>query len=397
MTMSSAQPVTDSIELTIVMPCLNEALTLETCIRKAQSFLESSGVRGEIVIGDNGSTDGSQEIARRNGARVVDVPVRGYGAALYEASSAARGRFIIMGDSDDSYDFTKLMPFVEKLREGFDLVMGNRFAGGIGAGAMPLKNRLIGNPVLSGVGRLFFQTSARDLHCGLRGYSLESFKRMDLRTTGMEFASEMVIKATLLGMKVTEVPTTLSPDGRDRAPHLRPWRDGWRHLRFMLLYSPRWLFLYPGILLALLGLMVGGFLLGGPLHVGRAYLDVHSLFFAGIAVLIGYQAILFATFSRIYAANSGLIPQHRVLDRLFDYITLEVGLIAGAVLLAVGLAGSIYSVILWDQRGFGTMDPRQLLRLVIPSGVCLALGFQTILSSFFLSVLGLGLNGRRNG
>jgi len=388
---------TDPIELTIVMPCLNEALTLETCIRKAKSFLDTSGVRGEIVIGDNGSTDGSQDIARRNGARVVDVPIRGYGAALYDASMAARGRYIVMGDSDDSYDFTRLMPFLEKLREGYDLVMGNRFAGGIGSGAMPWKNRLIGNPVLSGVGRLFFKIDARDLHCGLRGYSMEAFKRMDLRTTGMEFASEMVIKATLLDMRVTEVPTTLSPDGRDRPPHLRPWRDGWRHLRFMLLYSPRWLFLYPGILLVLLGLTVGAVLLGGPLHVGRVYVDVHTLFFAGIAVLIGYQAILFATFSRIFAANTGLIPQHRVLDRMFDYLTLEVGLIAGTVLLLVGLAGSIYSVLLWDQHRFGTMDPRQLLRLVIPSGVCLALGFQTVLSSFFLSVLGLGLNGRRAG
>ena len=397
MTMPSAQSAPESIELTVVMPCLNEALTLETCIRKAQAFLASSGVRGEIVIGDNGSTDGSREIACRLGARVVDVPVRGYGAALYDASLAARGRFVIMGDSDDSYDFSNLMPFVEKLREGFDLVMGNRFAGGIGAGAMPWKNRLIGNPVLSGIGRLFFRTAACDLHCGLRGYSLEAFKRMDLRTTGMEFASEMVIKATLLGLRVTEVPTTLSPDGRDRPPHLRPWRDGWRHLRFMLLYSPRWLFLYPGLLLVLAGLIMGAFLLGGPVQVGRAYLDVHSLFFAGIAVLVGYQAILFATFSRIYAANMGLIPQHRILDRLFDYLTLEVGLIGGAVLLAVGLAGSMYSVILWDQRSFGAMDPRQLLRLVIPSGVCLALGFQTVLSSFFLSVLGLGLSGRRNG
>lgn len=379
------------------MPCLNEALTLEVCIRKARAFLDASGVHGEIVIGDNGSTDGSQDIARRNGARVVEVTARGYGAALWAATMAARGRFVIMGDSDDSYDFSNLMPFVEKLREGYDLVMGNRFAGGIKRGAMPWKNRLIGNPVLSGIGRLFFRTAARDLHCGIRGFSRDAFERMELRTTGMEFASEMVIKATLLRMRVTEVPTTLSPDGRDRPPHLRPWRDGWRHLRFMLLYSPRWLFLYPGLVLILSGLVVGFCLMRGPLHLGRATLDVHTLFYAGIAVLVGYDAILFAAFSKIYAANSGLIPQNRFLERLFKYFTLEVGLVVGTLLLVAGLAGSVYSVILWDQQRFGPMEPQRLLRLVVPSGVCLALGFQTISSSFFLSVLGLGLNTPRSG
>ncbi len=395
--MSSEEPSAEQPELSVIMPCLNEALTLETCIRKARSFLDHSGVRGEIVVGDNGSTDGSQEIARRNGARVIDVPTRGYGAALSAASQAARGRFIIMADSDNSYDFTDLMPFLEKLREGFDLVMGNRFAGGIKPGAMPWKNKMIGNPALSGLGRLFFRTAARDFHCGIRGYSREAFDRMDLRTTGMEFASEMLIKATLLGMRVTEVPTILSPDGRDRPPHLRPWRDGWRHLRFMLLYSPRWLFFYPGLLLILAGLTVGTILMGGPIHLGGVTLDVHTLFFAGIAVLIGYQAILFATLSKIYAANAGLIPQNRALEWLFRYFTLEVGLIAGALVLLIGLIGSAYSFVLWDWRGFGVMDPRQLFRIVIPSGVCLAIGFQTILFSFFLSVLGLHLNPRRTG
>jgi glycosyltransferase involved in cell wall biosynthesis len=388
---------TDGVELTIVMPCLNEALTLARCIRKARSFLETSGVRGEIVIGDNGSIDGSQEIARRHGARVVDVPIRGYGAAVQAASLSARGRFIIMGDSDDSYDFENLMPFVEKLREGYDLVMGNRFTGCIEPGAMPWKNRMIGNPVLSGIGRLFFRTAARDLHCGIRGYSMAALKRMDLRTTGMEFASEMVIKAALLGMRMIEVPATLAKDGRDRPPHLRPWRDGWRHLRFMLLYSPRWLFLYPGAACMLAGLVAGLSLLRGPIHVGRVTLDVHTLFFAGIAVLIGYQAILFATFSKIFAANSGLIPQNRLLDRLFDYFTLEVGLVVGGALLAMGLTGSAYSFMLWNRQSFGEMDPHHLLRVIIPSGVCLALGIQTILSSFFLSVLGLGVNTQRKG
>ena len=236
-----------TIELSIIMPCLNEAETLEVCVRKALAYLDRSGITGEVIVGDNGSTDGSQDIALRCGASVVDIPLRGYGAALYGATLAARGKYIVMGDSDDSYDFSNLDPFVAKLREGYDLVMGNRFAGGIKLGAMPWKNRYIGNPILSTIGKMLFRCPAGDFHCGLRGYSKEAFTRMDLRTTGMEFASEMVIKATLNRMKITEVPTTLSPDGRSRPPHLRPYRDGWRHLRFMLLFSPNWLFLYPGL------------------------------------------------------------------------------------------------------------------------------------------------------
>ena len=295
------------------MPCLNEAETLETCIRKARDFLERHGVRGEIVIGDNGSTDGSQEIARRCGARVVDVKVRGYGAALYHATLAARGKYVIMGDSDDSYDFSDLMPLLKELRAGRDLVMGNRFPGGIKPGAMPWKNRYLGNPILSGLGRLFFKCPVRDFHCGLRGYSAEAFRRMDLQTTGMEFASEMVIKATLLGMDVAEAPTTLSPDGRSRPPHLRPWRDGWRHLRFMLLYSPRWLFLYPGLLLMLLGLGVGAWLLPQPRQVGGTVLDVHTLLYAAAAVLLGFQTCMFAVLARAFAASRKLLPERPLL------------------------------------------------------------------------------------
>ena len=292
-------------ELTIVMPCLNEAETLEICIRKAQSFLEKNAINGEVLIGDNGSTDGSQEIARRNGARVVDVPVRGYGAALFHASLAACSKYVVMGDSDDSYDFTNLMPFLEKLREGYELVMGNRFKGGIKPGAMPWKNRYIGNPVLSGIGIVLFSCPVSDFHCGLRAYTVEAFRKMDLRTTGMEFASEMVIKATLLKMRIAEVPTTLSPDGRSRPPHLRPWRDGWRHLRFMFLCSPRWLFLYPGLAMIAAGLGLGAWLLPSRREVFGVELDVHTLLYAAIAVVVGFQAVAFALFARVFRAFAG--------------------------------------------------------------------------------------------
>jgi len=378
-------------ELSIIMPCLNEAETIETCIRKAQGFLERSGVIGEVIVGDNGSTDASPDIARRCGARVVEVPLRGYGAALYYAALAARGAYIIMGDADDSYDFTDLTPFLEKLRAGCDLVMGNRFRGGIKPGAMPWKNRLIGNPVLSGIGRLFFHCPARDFHCGLRGFSTEAFKRMDLRTTGMEFASEMVIKATLLGMKIAEVPTTLSPDGRSRVPHLRPWRDGWRHLRFMLLYSPRWLFLYPGFALMLAGLAVGLWLLPGPRTIGSVTFDVHTMLLAAATVLIGFQSVAFAAFSKIYAVMMGLLPPSRALDRLFRVFTLEVGLSLGVLMMATGAGGALYGLVLWHGHAFGPMVPTQLLRILIPSSLLLSLGCQVVLSSFFLSVLGLNV------
>jgi len=376
-------------EVTVVMPCLNESLTLESCIRKAKGWLERAGVDGEIVVGDNGSTDGSQDIARRCGARVVDVPVRGYGAALYHATREARGRYVIMGDSDDSYDFSNLTPFVEKLREGFDLVMGNRFTGGIRKGAMPWKNRYIGNPILSTIGRVFFHCPARDFHCGLRGFSKAAFERMDLRTTGMEYASEMVIKATLLGMRIAEVPTTLDPDGRDRPPHLRPWSDGWRHLRFMLLYSPRWLFLIPGIVLFVAGLMSLLWLIPAPRRVLGVVLDVHTLVYAGALTLIGFQAIAFATFSKVFAIQEGLLPPDPRLDRLFHYVTLETGLVAGATLVAVGVAGALASVWYWSAQSFGNLDPTRVLRAVVPSAVAIALGTQVVLSSFFLSVLGL--------
>jgi glycosyltransferase involved in cell wall biosynthesis len=381
----------DGIELSIIMPCLNEAETLEVCIHKARGFLDKTGIRGEIIIGDNGSTDGSQEIALRNNARVVPVAVRGYGAALYFASLAAHGKYIIMGDSDDSYDFTALERFVENLRRGDDLVMGNRFLGGIKPGAMPWKNRYIGNPILSSIGRLFFHCPAKDFHCGLRGFSKAAFERMDLRTTGMEFASEMVIKSTLMHLRISEVPTTLSPDGRTRPPHLRPWRDGWRHLRFMLLYSPRWLFLFPGLILMIAGAIGVAAIWFGNVSFGRVHLGVHTMLYAAVAMVIGFQATTFSYFTKIFAIREGLLPEDPRLTRTFKYITLESGLIVGIFLILLGISGSVYALMFWSSRSFGPLNAEGMLRLVIPSALMLMLGFQTVLSSFFLSVLGLGI------
>jgi glycosyltransferase involved in cell wall biosynthesis len=376
-----------AVELSIVMPCLNEAGTLEACIRKAARFLAGSGISGEIVIGDNGSTDGSIELAARHGARVVNVPVRGYGAAIYHAVLAAAGRFVIVGDADDSYDFSALGPFIEKLREGYDLVVGNRFQGGIRPGAMPWKNRYLGNPLLSGIGRLLFHCPARDFHCGLRGFSADAFRRMDLRTTGMEFASEMVIKSTLLGMRIAEVPTTLDPDGRSRSPHLRPWRDGWRHLRFMLLYSPRWLFVIPGLLMMLAGSIAAGALWRGDVAVGNIHFGIHTMLYAAILVIAGYQTVTFGVFTKVFAGMEGLLPEDRRLNRIFPYVTLESGLAVGFALLALSAAASLYAFISWRSADFGPLNPERVLRLAIPAAFGFLLGCQMVLSSLFLSVL----------
>jgi len=384
----AASPKRDP-ELSIVMPCLDEAETLGTCIDKAQRALRELEVEGEIIVADNGSTDGSQEIARRKGVRLVEVKTRGYGSALMGGIAAARGKFVITGDADDSYDFTGLMPFVAKLRDGYDLVMGNRFQGGIKPGAMPALHRYLGNPVLTAIGRLFFGNRCGDFHCGLRGFRKDAVARMDLQTTGMEFASEMVVKATLLGMRITEVPTPLFPDGRSHRPHLRTWRDGWRHLRFLLLYSPRWLFLYPGILLMLAGVGVGLWILPGPRELVGVSFDVHTLLYAALAVFIGYQAVAFAVFTKIFAINEGLLPRDPRFDKLFRIFTLEMGLLIGFVLIAVGLAGSVWAVSDWGAHSFGELDPTETLRIVIPASLALVLGCQIVLSSFFLSVLGL--------
>lgn len=379
----------DNIEVSVVMPCLNEAETLAVCIEKAQASLRELGIHGEILIADNGSTDGSRAIAESLGARVIAVAAKGYGNALMGGINEARGVFVIMGDADDSYDFASLGPFVEKLRAGFDLVMGNRFSGGIRPGAMPPLHRYLGNPVLTFIGRLFFKSPVRDFHCGLRGFNKEAIRNLDLRTTGMEFASEMVVKATLQKLRIAEVATTLSKDGRSRAPHLRSWRDGWRHLRFLLLYSPRWLFLYPGALLMATGLLVGLSLLPGPRVVGGIVFDVHTLLYAALAVVLGFQAIVFATFTKVFAIMEGLLPEDLRLDKVMKYVTLEVGLLVGFALVVLGLAVSIYTVFFWNEQSYGQLDPSLTLRLVIPAVTSLMLGCQIVLSSFFLSILGL--------
>jgi glycosyltransferase involved in cell wall biosynthesis len=379
------------IELTIIMPCLNEAETLKVCIDKAARFLAQSGISGEILVGDNGSTDGSQDIARRAGAVVVDVPVRGYGAALFAACHAANGRFIIMGDSDDSYDFSNLMGFVTSLREGFDLVMGNRFKGGIKPGAMPWKNRYIGNPILSGIGKFLFRCPASDFHCGLRGFSKQAFLALDLRTTGMEFASEMVIKATLSDLKIAEVPTTLSPDGRSRPPHLRPWRDGWRHLRFMLLFSPNWLFLYPGILLMLAGVIFGGILLRGPLTFSGIQFDSDTLIYCSFGILMGFQAVVFSFLSRVYATHEGLYPRSSNFSSLLGVVNLERGLVVGVLAFLTGFLITLRAVFNWKQHHFGTMELSSLVRWVIPAATAMSIGVEIILFSFFFSTLELGI------
>ncbi len=379
----------EQTELSLVMPCLNEAETLAICIGKAQKALREMAVNGEIVVADNGSVDGSPEIAATLGARVVLVPVKGYGSALMGGIAAAQGRFVIIGDADDSYDWGSLTPFLENLRAGCDLVMGNRFAGGIRPGAMPPLHRYLGNPMLTGLGRLFFRSPVRDFHCGMRGFRRDAVLSLDLRTTGMEFASEMVVKATLCQLKIAEIPITLSPDGRSHPPHLRSWRDGWRHLRFLLLYSPRWLFLYPGALLMLLGLSAGLWLVSGPRVVGSVTLDVHTLLYAAMSVVIGFQSIVFAVFTKIFAVSQGLLPDDPRLNRLFTYVTLETGLLAGGLLLGGGLAGSLYAVHLWHGREFGPLDPSRMLRLIIPSVTALMLGCEVVFSSFFLSILGL--------
>jgi glycosyltransferase involved in cell wall biosynthesis len=377
------------VEVSVVMPCLNEAQTLEVCIRKARTSLNELGVAGEIVVGDNGSTDGSQEIALRAGARVVPVETRGYGAALMGGIRAARGEYVIMGDADDSYDFTQLRPFIEKLRAGTDLVMGNRFKGGIKPGAMPPLHRYLGNPVLSGIGRLFFRSNCGDFHCGLRGFRRSAILGLGLVTTGMEFASEMVVKSTLNRLRITEVPTTLSPDGRARPPHLQSWRDGWRHLRFLLLYSPRWLFVIPGAVLILLGLL--GYALALPgVHLGRVVLDVHTLLFASLAILCGYQSVLFGVFTKVFAVNEGLLPGSRRFQEVFRWVNLERGLAVGALGFLAGMVLLLVAVNQWRTAGFGPLDYRVTMRWVIPGATLTAIGFQTVLSSFLLSMLGMG-------
>lgn len=377
------------MQLTILMPCLNEAETLGTCIRKANAWIARSGVEAEVLIADNGSTDGSQALAQSLGARVVAVSQRGYGSALYHGTLAARGEWVIMADSDDSYDFGALDPFVAKLREGYDLVMGNRFLGGIAPGAMPWKNRYIGNPVLTWIGRLLFDCPAKDFHCGLRGFRKDAFLRMDLRTTGMEYASEMVIKATLFGMRICEVPTMLSKDGRSRPPHLRPWRDGWRHLRFMLLFSPRWLFIIPSMLVLLSSLAVYVALLPGPRTVGGTVFDIHTLLFAQGGVVLGALGLSAGVAVRLFGMREGLLQTHALLERARRSPVLEFGSLAGLAMVLVGLGTGVMAFSQWATTGFGQLIPGGVIREVSASTLLFVLGGVVLMTSLLFGFLSL--------
>ncbi len=375
------------LELSVVLPCLNEERTLATCIQKAQSSLNKHGIAGEIIIADNGSTDQSIEIALAHGAQVVNVREKGYGNALKGGFAAAQGKYILMADADDSYELDNLMPFVEKLREGYDLVMGNRFEGGILPGAMPWHHRYIGNPVLSFIGKLFFRSPANDFHCGIRGFTKAAIEQINPRTTGMEFASEIVIKASILGMKVCEVPTLLFPDGRDRPPHLRSFRDGWRHLRFLLLYSPAWLFLYPGLFLLAAGGLLSLLLFFGPVNIGFRYIDFHTFIAAGSLSYLGLNMVSFAAITRVYAYQSGLLPNQPRFFTLFRYISLEKGLLAGGLLVLVGLILLVRALLLSDN--FAQIGFDNSVRLVFGGALALVSGAQVIFTSFVLSMLGM--------
>lgn len=378
-----------NIELTILMPCLNEAETLSTCINKAKAFLQQANVCGEILIADNGSHDGSPALAKASGARVVTIQERGYGAALKGGIAAAQGQYVIMGDADASYDFANLHAFLHQLRQGYDLVMGNRFQGGIAAGAMPILNRYLGNPVLSWLGRIFFHCHIGDFHCGLRGFKRQAMLQLQLQGDGMEFASEMVIKATLHQLNITEVPTKLYPDGRKRAPHLRPWRDGWRHLRLLLLWSPKWLFLYPGLSLMLFGLCLMLLLFRGPVEIGHINFDIHTMLFSSLFIIIGMQAVCFAIYANYIARANGLFSKS-----LPCRVSLEQGLVGGVILLLLGSLGAGYSCYIWRLHAFGALNPTTMMRLLIPALTSIILGGQCIFASFFLSLLKLHITPR---
>jgi len=376
-------------ELTIVMPCLNEAETLAICIKKAEKFFKENGIVGEILIADNGSNDGSQDIAISNGASVIDIPKKGYGNALKGGFENAKGKYIIMGDADNSYDFSNLSSYLEKLREGNDLVIGNRFKGGIEKGAMPFLHRYLGNPVLSFIGRLFFNSKIGDFHCGLRGFSNEAYKRLQLTTTGMEFASEMIVKAHLLNLKIAEVPTKLYKDGRSRKPHLKTWSDGWRHLRFLLLYSPRWLFLFPGMILIIFGFISSAILVIKPIKVNSVTFDVQTLLYTMSVLLIGFHFVVFYGLTKVFAVTQKLLPKSDRFDTLFKYISLEKGLILGFLLVIIGIISSIYAVSFWSENHFGSLNFRETSRIIIPAVFTIIIGIQIVLFSFFFSILGL--------
>jgi hypothetical protein len=383
------------IELTILMPCLNEAETLAVCVNKAQAFLRDSGITGEVLIADNGSTDGSQQIAESLGARVVAIAEKGYGSALIGGIESAHGTYVIMGDADDSYDFSALGGFVERLRAGDELVMGNRFRGGIEPGAMPPLHKYLGNPVLSWIGRALFRSPIKDFHCGLRGFNRQSMLDLHLQTTGMEFASEMVVKSTLGGSRVSEVPTTLRKDGRSRPPHLRSWRDGWRHLRFLLIFSPRWLFLIPGALGFGLGFLGTVALAFGPIQIGAVgFTHSTQIYLAALAV-VGYQSVLFAILTKIYAQHEGfMIPRSHNFERLEKRISLESGAIVGLLLFLTGLSIAVVQLGVWISAGFGDLEAVSSLHAAIPAALLMMLGAQTIMAGLFLGVLSVGVKRR---
>ncbi|MGE9761333.1 glycosyltransferase family 2 protein [Pseudomonas sp. PDM20] len=369
------------------MPCLNEAETIESCVLKAISFLRVADVQGEVLVADNGSTDGSQALAEKAGARVISVRSRGYGAALQGGIDEAAGAFVIMGDADDSYDFERLEGMLERLREGYELVMGNRFAGGIEKGAMPFLHRYLGNPVLSFIGRLFFKAPVGDFHCGLRGFSREAILKLDLNSPGMEFASEMVVKASLQKLRICEVPITLSPDGRSRPPHLRTWRDGWRHLKFLLIFSPHWLFFVPGLLLFVLSSLLMVVIDFHPIVVRDVGLDVHTLVYAGAGILLGLQMVFFSVFSRLVGMTSGWLPIDARWMAALSRVTLERGILLSLALFAFGGWMTWEALLIWSEGGFGALDPRVVMRWVVPSVTAIALGGEVFLAAFFLETL----------
>ncbi|MEV0397434.1 glycosyltransferase family 2 protein [Polymorphospora rubra] len=380
---------TDDVELTVLLPCLNEAETLEICVTKALRAMDELGVVGEVLVSDNGSTDGSQEIAVRAGARVVHAPIRGYGGALLNGIEQARGRYVIMGDADDSYDLSNLGPFVEALRAGHDVVMGNRFKGGIAPGAMPPLHRYLGNPVLSWLGRrLFGLRNVGDFHCGLRGFNRDRIRDLQLCMPGMEFASELVVRAALNGYDIVEVPTTLKPDGRSRPPHLRTWRDGWRHLRFLLVFAPRKTLIWPGLTMFVLGLLGTTILSFGQVEVGGVGFDISTMVYTCLAMLVGAQLLLFGVFALLYGHTEGITSQRQV-ARWGRIVRFETCTAAGLVLTLLGLAGSIYALTVWGSTGFGPQELTESLRVVLPSSTTIGVGVTVLFSGLFSSLLSL--------
>lgn len=379
------------MELTILMPCLNEVNTLKSCITKANQFLSKNKIYGEILVADNGSTDGSQMLAIELGARVVDAPNKGYGSALIAGCNAARGQYIIMGDSDDSYNFEDLMPFLEKLREGYELVMGNRFKGGIEKGAMPPLHRYLGNPVLSTIGRILYRSPIKDFHCGLRGYNRQSILNLNLHTSGMEYASEMVVQATLHNLKICEIPTTLKKDGRNRKPHLKSWSDGWRHLTFLFMHAPNWLFLYPGLLFFISGVILSIIIVKNPIKIDNIVFDINTLVYSSVFSIIGFQLILFYILLKKYIQITQIIPTTKI-DNTIKNFTMNKGIFIGFVLFMIGIIGSIIAVIIWKNNNFGNLDPSQMLRITIPSMTFIIYGIQLIFSSFFIGIFNIKRN-----